>query len=49
MDTIFTNSHNNKTSDLHRQLFNLTDRIALKRSDKYVALLNLTLNIHGTT
>ena len=49
MDTIFMNSQNNTTSDLHRLLVNLADRIALKRSDKYVALLNLTLNIRETT
>ena len=48
MDTIFMNSQNNITSDVHRQLLNLTDRTALKRSDKYVALLNLTFNIHRT-
>ena len=41
MDTIFTNSKNNKTSDLHRLLLDLTDKINLRRSDKYVALSNL--------
>ena len=30
-----------KTSDLHRLLFNLTHKISLKGSDKYVALSNL--------
>ena len=40
-DTIFMNSENNKTSDPHRLLLNLTDKISLKRSDKYVALSNL--------
>ena len=44
MDTIFTNSENSKTSDPHRLLLNLTDKINLKRSDKYVALSN---TIHG--
>ena len=38
MDTIFMNSKNSKTSDPHRLLLNLTDKINLKRSDKYVAL-----------
>ena len=32
-----------KTSDLHRLLLNLTDEINLKRSDKYVALSNLSI------
>ena len=43
MGTIFMNYENSKTSDPHRLLFNLTDRINLKRSDKYVALCNLTI------
>ena len=38
MDTIFMNSKNSKTSDPHRQLLNLSDKLKLKRSDKYVAL-----------
>ena len=42
MDTIFMNSKNNGTSDPHRLLLNLTDKINWKRSDKYVALSNLT-------
>ena len=37
------NSKNSKTSDSHRLLLNLTDRLKLKRSDKYVALLNLSI------
>ena len=41
MDTIFINSEKSKTSDLHRPLLNLTDKINLKKSDKYVALSNL--------
>ena len=32
-----------KTSNRHRILFNLTDKINLKRRSKYVALLNLIL------
>ena len=35
------NPENSKTSDSHRLLFDLSDKIDLKRSDKYVALLNL--------
>ena len=38
MDTIFMNSENIKTSDTQRLLLNLTDKINLKRSDKYAAL-----------
>ena len=38
MDTIFMNSKNNKTSDPHRLLLNLIDKINVKRSGKYVAL-----------
>ena len=43
MDTIFMNSENSKTSDLHRLLLNLSKKINLKRSDKYVALSNLSI------
>ena len=41
MDTIFMNSENSKTSETHRLLLNVTDKINLKRSDKYVPLSNL--------
>ena len=34
------NSKNSETSDSHRLLLNLIDKINLKRSDKYVALSN---------
>ena len=37
------NSKNSKTSDPHRQLLNITDKINLKRSDKYVSLSNLII------
>ena len=47
MDTIFMNSENSKTSDPHRLLLNLSDKINLKRSDKFVALSNVTFTIHG--
>ena len=43
MDTIFMNSENSKTSDPHRLLFNLSGKINLKRSDKYVTLSNLSI------
>ena len=41
------NSRNRKifdpTSDSHRLLLNLSDKINLKRSDKYVVLLKLSI------
>ena len=37
------NSENSKTSDPHRLLLNLSDKINLKRGDKYVALSNLSI------
>ena len=43
MDTIFMNSGNSKTSDSHRLLLNFTDKIDLKKSNKYVALSNLSI------
>ena len=43
MDTIFMNSENIKTSDPHRLLLNPTDKITLKRSDRYVALSKLSI------
>ena len=43
MDTIFMNSENSKASDPHKLLLDLTDKITLKRSDKYVALSNLSI------
>ena len=36
------NSKNSKTSDSHRLLLNLTDKIDFKRKDKYIALSNLS-------
>ena len=43
MGTIFINSESSKTSDPHRLLFNLFDKINLKRCDKYVASSNLSI------
>ena len=43
MDTLFMNSENSKTSDCHRLLLNLSDKINLRRSDKHVALLTLSI------
>ena len=42
MNTIFLNSKSSKTSDPHRLLVNLTDKIDLRRKDKYIALSNLS-------
>ena len=36
------NSKNSKTSDPHRLLINLTDKIDFRRKDKYFALSNLS-------
>ena len=41
MNTIFMNLKSNKTSDLHRVILNLLDKIDLMRSDKYILLSNL--------
>ena len=43
MNTIFMNSENSKTSESHRLLLNLTDKIDLRRKDKYIALSNLSI------
>ena len=37
------NSKNRKTSDPHRLLLNLADKINLKRSDKYLTFSNLSI------
>ena len=43
MDTILMNSGNSKTSEHHRILINLLDKINLKRSNKYVALSDCSI------
>ena len=43
MNTIFMNSENSKTSDPHRLLLDLTDKIDLRIKDKYIALSNLSI------
>ena len=40
---MFMNSGNSKTSNTHRLLVNLNDKIKLKRSDTIVALPNLSI------
>ena len=37
------NPENSKKSDPHRLLLNLSDKIDLKRSNKYVALSNFSI------
>ena len=37
------NSKNSKTSDPHRLLLNLIDKIDLRRKDKYISLSNLSI------
>ena len=43
MDNTFLKSRNSVTFDPHRLLLNLTDKINIKKSDKYVALSNLRI------
>ena len=43
MDTIFMNYENSRTSDHHRLLINLTNKIDLTRKDKYVVSSNLSI------
>ena len=43
MNTIFINSENSKTSNSHRLLLNLTDKIDFQRKNKYIALSNLSI------
>ena len=43
MNTIFMNSKKSKTSDPHRLLLNLTNKINLRRKDKYIDLSNLSI------
>ena len=43
MDTIFMNYKNSKTCDPHRLSLNLSEKINLKRSDKYVVISTLTI------
>ena len=44
MDTIFMNSESSKTSDPPRLLCNLSGKINLRGSDKYVVLSSLSIN-----
>ena len=44
MNTLLMNSKRSKTSDPHRLLRKLTNKINLKKSDEYVALSNLSIH-----
>ena len=43
MDTFIMNYEYSKTSDPHRLLLNLSYKIDLRRSDKYVVLSNISV------
>ena len=43
MNTIFMNSENSKIYDPNILIVNLSDKINLKRSDRYAALSNLSI------
>ena len=43
MNTIFMNSKDSNTSDPHILLLNLTDKIDLRRKEKYIASWNLSI------
>ena len=43
MDTIFMNSRNSKAFGPHRHLLSFSEKINLKRIDKYLALSNLSI------
>ena len=48
MNTILMNSENSKTSESHRLLLNLKDKIDLRRKDKYIVLSNLKIDCPWT-
>ena len=43
MGTIIMNSKNGKASDTHRLILNLTNKINLKKNDKYFSLSSLSI------
>ena len=43
METIFLNTENSKTSESHKFVLNLPQRLDLKNSNKHVALQNLPI------
>ena len=43
MKAIFMNAKNSKTSDPHRLLLNLRDKMNLRKKQQYIALSNLSI------
>ena len=43
METIFMNMENSKTNDSHKLVFNLSQRLDLRSSDKHVTIKNLSI------
>ena len=43
METIFMNTENSKTNEPHKFVFNLSQKLDLRRSNKHVALQNLSI------
>ena len=43
LDTIFMNTKNSKTSERHKFVLNLTQRVDFRNSKKYVALQNFSI------
>ena len=43
METIFMNTENSKTKELHKFVLNLSQRLDLRSSDKHVAPQNLSI------
>ena len=43
MDTVFMHSENSKSSDPHRLILGISDKVNLKRSDKIVPLSNISI------
>ena len=48
MNTTYLSSKNSKTCDPHRLLLDLTDKMDLKSSDKYIVLSNKKCQIRTT-
>ena len=47
MDTIFMNSENSKTSDSHRLLLNLLDKLNLREAISMLLYQILVYTVHG--
>ena len=47
MDTIFMNSENSKTSDPHRLLLNLSDKMKFKKLVNMLLYQTLSFTTHG--